>query len=237
MKLNNKGFSLVELMLAVLISTIVFGAITALIAFSSGSMRETNARVELQNQAKDAMNHIESYSLEAEVAYWDKWNRILILFYDERDGSKMVKDLEDGTKTLADIKNMSSDSYVYWFKNNDGVDSIGGDYSVYFGKCSPASSPAPTPGPVSTFIPGATPTAPPPDVALPSIVDVSQIDTINTQDDLLKNYLLANEVKEFDCKILKNEASRKYVLDVNMIFDDSVVPEYSCGKRIYLRNQ
>ncbi len=30
MKLNNKGFSLVELLLAVVISTVVFGAITAL---------------------------------------------------------------------------------------------------------------------------------------------------------------------------------------------------------------
>ena len=61
MKLNNKGFSLVELLLAVVISTVVFGAITALIAFSSRSMRDTNARVELQNQENDALYHIESY--------------------------------------------------------------------------------------------------------------------------------------------------------------------------------
>ena len=121
MKLNNKGFSLVELLLAVVISTVVFGAITALIAFSSRSMRDTNARVELQNQAKDALNHIESYSLEAERAYWDQLNRILILFYDEKEGSQMIKDLENGDKTLDDIKDMRSDSYVYWFKNNDGI--------------------------------------------------------------------------------------------------------------------
>ena len=106
MKLNNKGFSLVELMLAVVISTVVFGAITALIAFSSRSMRDTNARVEIQNQAKDALNHIESYSLEAERAYWDKLERILILFYDEKEGSQMIKDLDSGKKTLADIKDM-----------------------------------------------------------------------------------------------------------------------------------
>ena len=237
MKLNNKGFSLVELLLAVVISTVVFGAITALIAFSSRSMRDTNARVELQNQAKDALNHIESYSLEAERAYWDQLNRILILFYDEKEGSQMIKDLENGDKTLDDIKDMRSDSYVYWFKNNDGIADIGGDYSVYFGKCSPASTPAPTPGPAPTLIPGATPTPAPPGVSMPSIVDVSQITAINSQEDLLKNYLLADEVKEFDCKILENGASKKYVLGVNIVFDDSVVPEYSCGKRIYMRNQ
>ena len=166
MKLNNKGFSLVELLLAVVISTVVFGAITALIAFSSRSMRDTNARVELQNQAKDALNHIESYSLEAERAYWDQLNRILILFYDEKEGSQMIKDLENGDKTLDDIKDMRSDSYVYWFKNNDGIADIGGDYSVYFGKCSPASTPAPTPGPAPTLIPGAIPTPAPPGLSL-----------------------------------------------------------------------
>ena len=53
MKLNNKGFSLVEVLIAVAVSTIVFGAITALIVFASNSSRQTNARITLQNEAKD----------------------------------------------------------------------------------------------------------------------------------------------------------------------------------------
>ena len=48
MKLNNKGFSLVEVLIAVAVSTIVFGAITALIVFASNSSRQTNARITLQ---------------------------------------------------------------------------------------------------------------------------------------------------------------------------------------------
>ena len=60
MKLNNKGFSLVEVLIAVAVSTIVFGAITALIVFASNSSRQTNARITLQNEAKDAVNHMEA---------------------------------------------------------------------------------------------------------------------------------------------------------------------------------
>ena len=65
MKLNNKGFSLVEVLIAVAVSTIVFGAITALIVFASNSSRQTNARITLQNEAKDAVNHMEAYHRSA----------------------------------------------------------------------------------------------------------------------------------------------------------------------------
>ena len=47
MKLDNKGFSLVEIMLAVVVSTLVLGVITAMIGFAARSSRETNERVEL----------------------------------------------------------------------------------------------------------------------------------------------------------------------------------------------
>lgn len=243
MKLNNKGFSLVELLLAVVISTVVFGAITALIAFSSRSMKETNARVEVQNQAKDAMNHIESYTLEAEVAFWDKLNRYLILFYDEKDGEKMVKELNKGglekTDAMKKIKDLSSKTYVYWFKNNDGTDAIGGDYSVYFGQCSGGAIPgaSATPVPAPTLVPGATQSPSSGTVSMPSLLDVSEISSINMDDSKLRNYLLADDVVEFDCKVSENEASRKSVVDVKLRFNDDISPEYSCEKRIYMRNQ
>lgn len=70
MKLNNKGFSLVEILIAVAVSTIVFGAITALIVFASNSSRQTNARITLQNEAKDAVNHMEAYIIEAQSVVW-----------------------------------------------------------------------------------------------------------------------------------------------------------------------
>ncbi len=236
MKLNNKGFSLVELMLAVVVSTIVFGAITALIAFSSRSMRDTNARIELQNQAKDALNHMESYAMEAENAYWDDTNHLLILFYNEKDGKEMIDGLKQGTKTLADVKTLSSDSYAYWFKEDDSVDTVGGDYSVYFGKSSGAAAPA-SPTPVPTIIPGATPTAAPVVEPAHQVVDVSDLAVINANETQLKNYLLADNVKEFKCNVLENETSGKCLVDINFKFNDEIAPEYSCGKRVYLRNQ
>lgn len=226
MKLNNKGFSLVELMLAVVVSTIVFGAITALIAFSSRSMRDTEARIEVQNQAKDAMNHMESYALEAERAYWDDSNHLLILFYDEKQAKEMISGLEDHTKSLSDIKDMDSDSFAYWY--DDG--------SIYFGKCSSqSSSPGATPTPPASPIPGATPTPAPTADPTVQIVDVAQLSTIS--DSTLRNYLLADNTVEFVCKVNQNSESKKYDVDIQMKFDDEIAPEYSCGKRVYLRNQ
>lgn len=226
MKLNNKGFSLVELMLAVVVSTIVFGAITALIAFSSRSMRDTEARIEVQNQAKDALNHMESYGLEAERAYWDDSNNLLILFYDEKQAKEMISGLEDHTKNLSDIKDMDSDSYAYWYDNE----------CVYFGKCSSKSeSPAATPAPSATPIPGATPTPAPTADPTVQLVDVSQLSLIS--DSTLRNYLLADNVVTFGCKVDQNSESKKYTVDIQMKFDDEIAPEYSCGKRVYLRNQ
>lgn len=236
MKLNNKGFSLVELLLAVVVSTIVFGAITALIAFSSRSMRDTNARIELQNQAKDALNHIESYTMEAEDAYWDDANKLLILFYNEKDGKEMIAGLKDGSKTLSDVKTLTSDSYAYWFKGDDSSDAVGGDYSVYFGKSSGAAASG-TPAPAATVIPGATPTPAPVTGPVQQVVDVSALVSLNGNETLLKNYLLADNVKEFKCKVLENDESKKMLVDIDFKFDDEIAPEYSCGKRVYLRNQ
>lgn len=238
MKLNNKGFSLVELMLAIVISTIVFGAVTALIAFSSRSMRDTEARIELQNQAKDAMNHMESYGLESERAYWDDSEKLLILFTDEKQAKEMIKGLEDGTKTLADIKDMPSDSYAYWFKGDDSDDAIGGDYCVYFGKCSSkSSSPGATPAPAASLAPGATAPPAPSIDPIVQLLDVSMLDTLNANESELRNYLLAEDVMEFDCEVIQNEDSKKYLVDIDMRLDNDIAPEYRCGKKVYLRNQ
>lgn len=234
MKLNNKGFSLVELMLAIVISTIVFGAVTALMTFSSKSMRDTEARIAVQNQAKDAMNHMESYILESERAYWDDSEKLLILFTNEKQGKEMIKGLEDGSKTLADIKDMTSDSYAYWFKDT-GAASPGGEQCVYFGKCSSESSPGPTSPPVVSLPPGATSTPAPSMNPIVQIVDVSTLSTLDASD--LRNYLLAEDVITFGCKVMQNEDSKKYLVDIDMKLDDGVAPEYSCGKKVYLRNQ
>ena len=99
MKLNNKGFSLVEVLIAVAVSTIVFGAITALIVFASNSSRQTNARITLQNEAKDAVNHMEAYIIEAQSVVWDSTSDALVLVKDSAD----AKEVKTSNDTLSDV--------------------------------------------------------------------------------------------------------------------------------------
>lgn len=130
MKLNNKGFSLVEVLLAVAVSTIVFGAITALIVFASRSSKLTNEKITLQNEMKDAVNHIESYCMEAgKVICADgkvsdgTMTKVLIIFENKEDSAKAIS---GDAIQASEVKKITTPVYVYW-KTSD---------SLYFGKCS-----------------------------------------------------------------------------------------------------
>lgn len=129
MKLNNKGFSLVEVLVAVAVSTIVFGAITALIVFASNSSRQTNARVALQNEAKDAVNHMEAYIIEAQSATWDSTANALVLIKDSED----AKEVETGNHTLdtvgpkVKVFNTAKKTFTYWYDKTAK--------KLFFGEC------------------------------------------------------------------------------------------------------
>ncbi len=96
MKLNNKGFTLVELLLAIAISTIVLGTLTALTVYASRSTKLTNEKITLQNEVKDAVNHIESYCMEAETASWHTvpatggGTAKVLVVYERRDDMKSI---------------------------------------------------------------------------------------------------------------------------------------------------
>lgn len=134
MKLNNKGFTLVEVLLAVAVSTIVFGALTALIIYSSKSTKLTNEKITIQEEIKDAMNHIESYCMEAETAVWQEFNmssgkaNALVVFQRRDDIKPFASAATNGAVTVqADrVETLSSYAYVYWFVEG----------RLYFGKCS-----------------------------------------------------------------------------------------------------
>ena len=49
-------------------------------------------------------------------------------------------------------------------------------------------------------------------------------------------YLLADNVEDFTCKLVKNKKSDKYTVNFSVKFKDSV-SEYSLDKCVYLRNQ
>lgn len=134
MKLNNKGFSLVEVLVAVAVSTIVFGAITALIVFASNSSRQTNARVALQNEAKDAVNHMEAYIIEAQSATWDSTANALVLIKDSED----AKEVETGNHTLdtvgpkVKVFNTAKKTFTYWYDKTAK--------KLFFGECRTTAS-------------------------------------------------------------------------------------------------
>lgn len=209
MKLNNKGFSLIEIMLAVVVSTIVLGTITAMIGFAARSSRETNERVELQNQVKDALNHIESYCMEAEDVKWQKVGSadVLIMFQRRADAKNIISPATDGAVQADQVATLASDVYAYWFFD-DGDSSKG--KNLYFGKCSTAAA----------------------DVDLTALKpDDSEA---NKKDNRI--HLLANNVTDFDCKIEKNEVSGKYTVNVEVKAKENKI-EYDSSKMIYLRNQ
>ena len=129
MKLNNKGFSLVEVLIAVAVSTIVFGAITALIVFASNSSRQTNARITLQNEAKDAVNHMEAYIIEAQSVVWDSTSDALVLVKDSAD-AKEVKTSNDTLSNVGpkvSVFNTAKKTFVYWYDKTAK--------KLFFGEC------------------------------------------------------------------------------------------------------
>lgn len=59
------------------ISSIVLACLLVLLGYGAHNMRISQALVALQNQAKDATNHISTYVMEASDIEWDEHKRIL----------------------------------------------------------------------------------------------------------------------------------------------------------------
>jgi prepilin-type N-terminal cleavage/methylation domain-containing protein len=64
-KLNNKGLTLVELMIAMAIATIVIGSITYFMATSIKSYRKANDEITLQLEAQTILNQLNELIIEA----------------------------------------------------------------------------------------------------------------------------------------------------------------------------
>lgn len=68
LKENNEGFTLIELMLAILISLIVGATLVMLMSYSSNNMAKTQSKVSIQEEAKDVMNHMTTVGMEGSYA-------------------------------------------------------------------------------------------------------------------------------------------------------------------------
>ena len=103
------GYSLIEMMIAIAISAVVLTTIISLIGFATRNMRITQTSVDLQNQAKEAMNHLTTYVMEGSHVEWDKDKKRLTITKD---------------KIGIDRKTESSLSSYYWLDGN----------AIYFAK-------------------------------------------------------------------------------------------------------
>lgn len=96
---------MVELMITMAITSIVIGGLIILLSFGAHNMKLTQARVALQNQAKDAMNHISTYAMEASDIQWN-------------DGTDVLTIVKD--KIGLDNNVESTERFLYW-KSGMGI--------------------------------------------------------------------------------------------------------------------
>lgn len=115
------GYSLVELMIAMALTAIVLVGLVALINYGTHNMRITQAMVALQNQAKDATNHISTYAMEASDIEWDEDNKILTI---KKESIPQEVDSE------GNYPDPVVEICYYWWVDSDG-DGVG---TIYFAK-------------------------------------------------------------------------------------------------------
>lgn len=94
-----------ELMIAIAISSIVLLGIISLLGFGTKNMRLTQARVDLQNQAKDATNHMSTYVMEGSSVVWNKDSKILAITKQKLGTNNLPEDIE----------------MAYYWKKDDGI--------------------------------------------------------------------------------------------------------------------
>lgn len=82
-KLNNKGISLVEILVALAIGGIVLSAISILVIQGVTNYRKQSVLAQLQNDANIAMNKISDKIMEAEL--------VEISFYEDKNATQYIK--------------------------------------------------------------------------------------------------------------------------------------------------
>lgn len=116
-KLNNKGLTLVELMIAMAIATIVIGSITYFMATSTKSYRKANDEITLQLEGQTILNQLKELIIEAHNVKMDESAKTLTIY--RGDMIYYIK-LEDKQLLLN--------------KKESGLEDAAGDTWVLFGE-------------------------------------------------------------------------------------------------------
>lgn len=119
------GFSLVEMLIAMAVTSIVLIALLMILSYSMRSANITEARTGIQDAAKDAMNHISSHVQEANHMKWDKDHALFILQEDVYVTTAGKKKLEKKDKYYyyagggkLYFKNVSDGDYTLEYDNS-----------------------------------------------------------------------------------------------------------------------
>ena len=101
---NNKGFTLVELMVAVVISTIVIGAIWQFMLISTKSYDNQKQITDLQQEVQQTMNHVENILIDANraVEFVTSGNTSTLEIYSANKISKLIWNQENKTLTYTE---------------------------------------------------------------------------------------------------------------------------------------
>ncbi len=186
---KREGYSLVELLIAMAISAFVLVGLLALLSYGTHNMRITHALVALQDKAKDATNHISTYTMEASDLEWDEDQEILIVT------KKAVVQEKDSTGNYPEPK---VEKCYYWKDTN--ADGVG---AIYFAKRDKVVDP---------------------------------VDSTKVKLQAKKDFLLADDIQDFQCKIKKDKDTGKKVLHMEFKLKNDYA-EFECKKDIYMRNQ
>lgn len=118
-KLNNKGLTLVELMIAMAIASIVIGSITYFMATSTKNYRRANDEITLQIEAQIILNQLNELIIEAYNVKMDEPTKTLAIY--RGDMTYFIK-LEAG-KLMLNKKSpgLSVDSGDSWILFGDYV--------------------------------------------------------------------------------------------------------------------
>lgn len=102
---------MIEMLIAVAVSAIVMTALLALLGYTMRSTSHTQARVAIQNEAKDAANHIASHAIEGNHVTWDDSRKLMIIESDEE-----VDETDPSGAIVTKLKN--KETYYYYLSGN-----------------------------------------------------------------------------------------------------------------------
>jgi len=115
---DNRGLTLVELIVTVAVSAIVVGAIWSFVLISSRSYESSKTEAELQQEVQQTMNHVQNLLIDT--------NKAVAYFYQEEDASftQISSDYDtpkDATKRL-EVYNDDTVGHLVWDKENQEIE-------------------------------------------------------------------------------------------------------------------